>query len=305
MHQTWLMRAAVAVVCLLLSGCSVMDMFRGRDRDVVEEEPPVARRAEPPQKPSDVLKAPRPDIASPVSDYFYVRGGYFMPKATTTLRLDSGIGTPGTVLSGEDDLGLSDAPDQGSAEFMIRMRERNRLRVNFLQLDRDSRVDLTRNINFGDQVFLLDDRVATLLDWRMISMTYTYSIFKRERFELGAGLGVHVLVAEARGSVPARNQRERATGAGVFPTIAADAAFRISKRWAVAARGQQFSTKVGGFDGSISDYHLDVQYRMRRNFAIGLGYTATKVNVEVTDSDFPGLFDIDVKGPEIFLRASF
>ncbi|HPF25607.1 MAG TPA: hypothetical protein PK159_03360, partial [Steroidobacteraceae bacterium] len=169
----------------------------------------------------------------------------------------------------------------------------------------DSRVDLTRQIDFGNQTFLVDDRVAALLDWRMISLTYTYSIFKRERFELGAGIGAHILVAEARGSVPARNQREQATGAGAFPTIAADAAFRISKRWAVTARAQQFSTSIGKFDGSLSDYHLDVQYRFRRNFAFGLGYTSTKVKVEVTDSDFPGLFDLSTKGPELFMRVSF
>ncbi len=298
------MRAGIAVVCLLMSGCSVMDFFRGRENAPAEEEP-TARRAEPAPKASDVLKPPPRDIASPVSDYFYVRAGYYAPKVATTLRLDSDFGTPGTVLNAEEDLGLTDAPDQGQLEFMMRMRERNRLRVNFLQLDRDSRVDLARQIEFGNQTFLVDDRVAALLDWRMISLTYTYSIFKRERFELGAGIGAHILVAEARGSVPARNQREQATGAGAFPTIAADAAFRISKRWAVTARAQQFSTSIGKFDGSLSDYHLDVQYRFRRNLAFGLGYTSTKVKVEVTDSDFPGLFDLSTKGPELFMRVSF
>lgn len=299
------MRAAIAVVCLLMSGCTVMDFVRGRHRDVAEEAPAARRVETPPPKPSDVLKPPLPDIASPVSDYFYARAGYFAPKITTEIRLDSDFATPGTLLNAETDLGLDDAPGQGQLEFMMRMRERNRLRVNFLQLNRDARVDLTRNIDFGNQTFLVDDRVATLIDWRMISMTYTYSIFKRERFELGAGLGLHVLVAEARGTVPARNQREQATGAGALPTIAMDAAFRISRRWAVTARGQQFSTSFRQLDGSLSDYHFDVQYRLRRNFAFGLGYSATKVRVEVTDSDFPGLFNIDVKGPELFMRASF
>jgi hypothetical protein len=55
----------------------------------------------------------------------------------------------------------------------------------------------------------------------------------------------------------------------------------------------------------MSDYHGDMQYRWRRNLAVGLGYTALKTNLVVDDPDFPGRFLLDAAGPELFFRASF
>ena len=91
---------------------------------------------------------------------------------------------------------------------------------------------------------------------------------------------------------------------GIFPTIALNAAFRISKRWAITARGQSFSASPEDFDGKMSDYHADIQYRWRRNFAVGLGYTKLVTELLVTD-DRPLLFNMDTSGPELFFRVSF
>jgi hypothetical protein len=62
---------------------------------------------------------------------------------------------------------------------------------------------------------------------------------------------------------------------------------------------------VDEFRGSLGDFHADVQYRWRRNFSVGLGYTAIESDLEVDDEDFPGAFNLDVAGPELFFRVSF
>ncbi len=84
-----------------------------------------------------------------------------------------------------------------------------------------------------------------------------------------------------------------------------NAAFRISKRWSVTARGQYFSASPEDFDGSISDYHGDIQYRWRKNFAVGLGYTKLTAHLQVVDIANPVLFDLTTSGPELFFRVSF
>jgi hypothetical protein len=55
----------------------------------------------------------------------------------------------------------------------------------------------------------------------------------------------------------------------------------------------------------MSDYHMDIQYRWRRNFAVGLGYTKMETNLLVTDPTQPLQFDLDTSGPELFFRVSF
>jgi hypothetical protein len=267
----------------------------------------AASAAEP--KASDILKPrKKSDIASPITDRFALRVTYFGSSVSTQLRLDpqNGTGLPGTDLVAENDLGMSDKDNQARMELTFRLHERNRLRVDYFKLGRSGDQVLTRTINFGDQTFAVNDRVLSMLEWRQLAFTYTRSIFRLDRYELGAGIGIALLEAKARGAVPARNVRESDDGVGAFPTFALDGTWRISKRWSCNARGQTLSAKVSSFDGAMSDYHGDVQYRWHGNFSLGLGYTRLRTFVNVSDNNnFNGRYRQRVSGPEFFIRASF
>ena len=291
----------IVLLCLLNAGCA---LWR-KDREEPVENGPREHKAEPVLKPSEALKPKSLEIASPVTDHFYMRGMYFGPSVTTQLRVDPDNVNQGTLLSAEDDLGLDDKIDQGRMEFDIRMLERNHVRIDYFKLSRFHEQALPRDIIFGDFTFDAGTTFRSKLDWRVLSVTYTYSFFKFERFEAGLGLGLHIIEAQAEGGEPGTLNREKASEVGIFPTIAATAAFRISKRWALTARAQQFSASPESFEGTLGDYHADVQYRWRRNFALGLGYSKLKTDLLVTDSDQPLLFNMDTSGPELFFRVSF
>ena len=261
---------------------------------------------------SDTLKAPRKHASSsPITDRFALRVLYFPASITTDLRLDPRNAATGTELSAENDLGMSHDKSEARTELIFRLRERNRLRVDYMKLSRLGDTVINRTINFGNQTFLLNDRAQTELEWRNLTFTYTRSLLYTPRFELGLGLGLSVLEARARGEVTARNIREHQEAVGVFPTIALDGTWRISKRWSFNARGQRFTAHVNRFNGSLGDYHGDFQYRWRENFALGLGYTRLHTLVDVgkatgnSNTDLTGRFDQETKGPEVFFRASF
>lgn len=291
----------VVVLCLLSAGCAIV---RKDAEEPVDNETRTAK-AEPVLKPSEVLKPRSLEIASPLTDRFYVRGTYFPAAVTTELRLDPNQASLGTLLSAEDDLGLDDQVDQGRMEFDIRMRERNHVRIDYFKLNRFNEGALPRAIVFGDFTFDEGTNFRAKLDWRVLTVTYTYSFFKFDRFEGGLGLGIHLIEAHASGGEPGTLNREEADEVGIFPTIAANIAIRISNRWSFTARGQQFSATPEDFEGSMADYHADVQFRMRKNLAFGLGYTMMKTDLDVFDVDQPLLFNMETTGPEIFFRASF
>lgn len=244
-------------------------------------------------------------ISSPITDRFYLRGLYYQPSLTTDARFDSDAGTAGTPFNGETDLALDDVADQGRMELMFRMREKHRLRVDYFKLERDGNTILARTINFRNDTYNAGDRVESVIDWRMMGFTYTYSPFKGERYEFGVGLGLHLIEAEARAVIRARSIREDGSGVGILPTLAVDGAYRISKRWSVTGRAQYLSVGVSDVDGSFADFHVDAQYRWRRNFSVGLGYSAINFDADITSADLPGRFAIDAKGPELFFRVSF
>ena len=294
--------ALVLVLSLVMSGCAIVR----KDKEEPVESPTTRQKAEPVLKPSDVLKPDTSDIASPVSDHFAFRMIYFQPSVSTIVRLDSTNGVnDGTVLDAEEDLGLDDQINQFRFEFDMRLRKRHHLRADFFKLSRFHEGPLPRDISFGDFTFQQGDNFRTKLDWRVMSLTYTYQFLKFERFEAGLGLGIHIIQAQAEGGTPGTLNRERDTEVGIFPTIAANAAYRISKRWSVTARGQQFSASPEGFEGTMSDYHIDIQYRMRENAAFGLGWSKLESHLNVTDADQPLLFNMDTNGPELFFRVSF
>lgn len=294
----------IVLLCLLNAGCA---LWRKDEAEPVANDGATARKAEGQVelKPSEALKPKSLEIASPMSDRFYVRGSYFPAAVTTELRLDPSLTTQGSLLSGEDDLGLDDQVDQGRMEFDIRMGERNHVRIDYFKLNRFSEQALPRAIIFGDFIFDEGTTFRSKLDWRVLTTTYTYSLFKSERFEAGIGLGIHLIEAQAFGGEPGTLNREEASEVGIFPTIAATIAYRISNRWSVTARGQQYSASPEDFDGKMSDYHADVQFRWRRNLAFGLGYSMLETNLTVFDTEQPLLFNMETSGPELFFRASF
>jgi hypothetical protein len=248
---------------------------------------------------------------SPITDRFYVRGTFFDPSFRTTLRVDTqspapGVaGITGTTVSGEGDLGMAARKPQGRIEIMFRLRERNRLRVDYFATDRGANHTIQRQIQFGNETFLLNDQVTSSLDWRQFGLTYTYSVIRTDRFEVGTGVAVYFLEADARGAVEARRLRQEVTGAGAFPTIPLDLTWRISRRFAMVVRGQYFHVNVNSFSGALADYHSDFQYRWTPNFSLGAGYTILRASLNVNDANFPGAFRLNVRGPEAFFKVSF
>lgn len=261
--------------------------------------------------PPKAAEEPRPtapkkrQISSPITDRFAIRGSFYNPSVETLLRVDDQGGVQGTEVLAEEDLGLDDNLTQGRMELLFRMRDRNRLRVDYFKTDRTGDELLARTIDFGDETFNIAERVQSELDWRMLGFTYMRSVFLRERFEIGVGLGIYLLEAAATAQVQSRFAREEIDGVGAFPTPIMDFTWRISSRFSFTARAQYFSAEVDEFTGELGDFHADVQYRWRRNFAVGLGYSAIQANLDVADEDFPGVFDLDVAGPELFFRVSF
>jgi len=74
----------IILLCLLNTGCA---LWR-RDREEPVENGPRQQTAEPVLKPSEALKPKSLEIASPISDRFYVRISAFGASPETNLRLD-------------------------------------------------------------------------------------------------------------------------------------------------------------------------------------------------------------------------
>jgi hypothetical protein len=253
----------------------------------------------------ELLQPPRHTIASPINDRFAVRALFYRPDIGNTLRYDSSTGVTGTPISVEDTLGQESSANQGTIDMMFRIGERHRIHADFYQLRRTGDEIITGEIRFGDDVYNANDRLVSETELRKLGLAYTYSIFRRERLELGFGLALHLLQLDGRTSVPARFIDEQLDTAGPFAALVGQASWRVTRRFSVNVSGQYFDLSPDDVRGAFRGFHGDVQYRGWRNLSIGLGYTYSGYLVDSTDPDFSGFYRLEYKGPEAFLRVAF
>jgi hypothetical protein len=255
------------------------------------------------------LPPQKAERSSPIHDHFYILGSFYPLQVSTNVRLDPttgpAAGTPGTPVSAERDLGLPARIYQGRVEFMFRLRERNKLRVEYNGVSRSAGHDLTSDIVFGNTTFLAGEEVQTSVSSRAFGLTYTYSIIHNDTFELGTGLGLFDLQAEAMGSIPATGQASDESAAQAVPTLPVDFVWCMSRRFSLNARGNYVKANVSGYSGSFTDLHGDLQYRWNPYFSLGLGYTSVRISVSGDSSSFAGVVSASYRGPEAFFRFSY
>jgi hypothetical protein len=248
------------------------------------------------------------EIPSPITDHFYAEAGAYFATAKTHLRLDpnnAGPGVYGTPLDAEQQLGLPEDLTQGTAEFMFRLGERNKVRLDYFEADRSGTAILANDVVFGNQVFAAGDKVQSTLDWRMFGLIYTYSFIRTDRFEIGTGVGVYFVQALAQGIDVTQSTSNTQSAADPFPTLPLDYTWRISRRWAFTGHVDYLKAALSQFHGWLASSHEDVQYRWNPNFAVGLGYTSMRTSYNRSTGSFTGEAYLSFNGPEAFIRFSF
>jgi hypothetical protein len=243
---------------------------------------------------------------SPITDHFALRASFFHASVETDLRVDEpGVPLSGTALSGARDLGFRPSENDGMAELMFRLRDRNRITVDYLELDQAGTRTLTAPVLFGTQVFSPGDTVSSALQWRTLGFAWTYALIQNDRFELGAGLAVHMMDLDVRGEVPSRFASYETSIAGALPTPVIESAVRITRRFSVTGRAEYLKGTLNRSSGVIGDFHADAQFRWVSNLALGVGYSIVRLDINSHTVSNPGLVNIRLHGPEAFVRVSF
>jgi hypothetical protein len=247
------------------------------------------------------------DYISPTDDRMRISLGAMRVSSTTTLRVDSNAGVPGTTINGENQFGLDSSDYEPKFQVMVRAGDRNRLRLDYFTLDRTGSTTVAEPIVFRDVVLQPGDPLQSELSLRMLGITYGYSFWHGEKLELAATLGVTAVQIQTQAKVATEavhvNQSEDI--AGPYPTPGLDATWVLSRHFYLDGRVQYLDLHIKEFDGSLGMAELDAFYRLRPNVSFALGYTEVRARLASAKTDESGLFDFNTKGPELFVRVSF
>jgi hypothetical protein len=239
-----------------------------------------------------------------IEDRFRVEVLLLGANLDTTLRVDASVSDPGAVISAEDDLGLDDSQLLPQAEITLLPGERHLLRLSGLSSQRSAQQVLERTIEFDDEVYLAGELVDSELNLTMFGLTYGYRFLVRDRAELTGTLGIQIADVEANAVVRSRVVRDAESGVAPLPLAGVEGRYDFSDRWSAEGRLQYLTVDVGQVDGEILDARAAVTWRMNPYLVFGLGFRRLAIKADSRDEDTPGLVDMTMDGPVLFMRAS-
>ncbi len=238
-------------------------------------------------------------------DKFRISLGWFNPRAETTLRLDASNSDLGTTLRLEDDVGLSKGNGLFRADGFYRFKKRHRVDFGYYDFDRSGTQTISAVINFGDEVFPIDALVNSFFDIEIIKISYTYLIIAKPNMTVGASIGFNI--SDVTFGLSAETMPiARTAGASIpLPVFGLNGTYHLGSNFWLEAHVQYFYIDLGSIDGSIFDARVAVNYRIKNNFGIGIGYNVFSVRASKENPDFTGRFKLKYDGAQIFASLFF
>jgi hypothetical protein len=147
-------------------------------------------------------------------------------------------------------------------------------------------------------VFEAGISLETEFDWQLIPISYAYSFYKTDKFEMAGSLGLHWVdiklgfsgTATLNG-VPNQFVAESESTSGPLPVVGLRGDYAITPRWLVGGHAQYFGLDYDDYSGDLLDFRLQTEYWFTDSFGAGLGYTWYDIGVT---KDLGGGYDFDI-----------
>lgn len=254
---------------------------------------------------ADVFQPRAYDNSAPRVPKFDLRISAFRDSISTKVARDTSDGVPGFETDIENLLGAADQKTVLQIDATIRLGHYHRLEFGYFELGRNSTTTLSRDLNFGDEVFPAGTVVDTRVDAQIFRVGYSYSIIRDAQKELGVMVGAHFANFEADISSDATGQAERSSAGTPLPVIGAHVSISVTDKTTVGAKVQVFRTDFDQYEGSLNYATLDLQYRIADTTGVGFAYQFYGLKLSSRESGVNGYIDVRHHGPAVFFAIGF
>jgi hypothetical protein len=249
-----------------------------------------------------------------LEERFGISLGTFFMSSDTRVRADRFRSAEiGTTLDFEDTFGFDDEKVfRGDVKW--RFFERHMLHAMYFNSDRTARERIEREIRFGDETFPAAADISAEFEFDIIELAYEYAFLHRERYELGASLGIHNVglklglgtTLTGFGLGGALSIEERVRTDAPLPVFGLHGTWRLAPNLFLQAHGQYFKLQFGDYDGDIRDYGIGALWQFSRHIGVGASYNLFRTEVDANNADnFRGRLRWEYDGAQVFIRGSF
>jgi hypothetical protein len=218
-------------------------------------------------------------------------------KIDSSARIDEAFGSSassvGSTIDVERELGPDDKKLIGNLEFGVRLGERWRIEVEYLQLRRGGSSTLGRAILFDGLTFAQGAPATSEHRLTFTRVNAGFAFVREESLEVGGAFGGasidHRLTLRARpsGSAPGSSAVELTRAdAVVLPTVGLYARTRLAPNWNLLLRAYVGRINSGSAEGAMTDASALAAWDVSPNFRLLAGWRLLDLRAEPKISGF-------------------
>ena len=249
-----------------------------------------------------------------LTDRLTIDAGWFFLSTSTSVRVDGETTQiTGSNIDFDETFGVDDT-DRFRVDALWRFAGRHALRGMYFENNGKGSRELTRDIQFGDEVFPVDASVSAASRLTVAQLSYDYAFMQRPSYELAAGIGLHLLdmgltldtTITGSGGAIDRSISESASTQQPLPVLGFRALWRLSGQVFASVQAQYFYIELDEYEGSLSDLKAQIVWQFSRHIGVGVGYNDFRFRFNIDDDgNFNGRLRTGYGGALLFLSATF
>jgi len=245
---------------------------------------------------------------------FVLKLGAFLPSVSTSAQFSS-PNAPGTIVDLENKLGISKHTNNFEVQGTWRFSNKQLLTLDYFQFKRDGYKSIADTIQFDSIQYSGNLHLNAGIEY--YGLTYRYYIWRKEAWEVGAGLGIDAIkmnaalavsVAASGGAGAVADSAKKSGGfTAPAPMIGLYGDWEFVPRFFLRGTLQYlYINSVESFGGHVSDDRLEVEWYPLHNYGIGAGYHFIDFSITKTFSAGQEItMAYKIQGVNFYLTAAF
>ncbi|MBI4666972.1 MAG: hypothetical protein HY751_11260 [Nitrospinae bacterium] len=208
---------------------------------------------------------------------FELRGQYWMPTLSNTVRSDAGALT-GTEIDLVSDLGLDSSKGLPVAEVIIKFADRHKIRFDYTSFTYSGDKAVSKEIIFNGITYPVSSQVKTNLELRDMKLSYEYDIFRDTGGYIAFRLAADYVYANA--SIVASGVLSNSASVSATAPVVGLSGRLCATDWL------SFTADIAGvgYDKStVYDASLYFDINPMPNVGLTVGYRTIRINVDIED----------------------
>ncbi len=227
-------------------------------------------------------------------------GAYVIDGADTQVSVNSPFGI-GTSIDYQRDLGGEDADTIPRIDGYYRFNERHRIDFTAFSIDRKGERTLALDLNIGDVNYTANETVNSDIKYTLYKIGYNYSFYHSPKVELSLSAGLNVTKYDLKFTNSDGSKLETAGVTVPLPMFGLRMGYAITPKWSFRYVSEAFFIEIDdALKGALLNYELSTEYKIFKNFALGIGLARIGLDVDVNDNDWKGSVSDGYRGYNVF-----